>query len=129
MEENRHVRIGKGGASRRYRVDEPRSFLRRHFGLLARPPLAPDEVLHLSPCGSIHSWFLSKPIDVGFLDAECRVLAVRLSLKPWRIGAAPPGTRSVLEASAGALRRLAVGDRLQFQGPNQNFPTGRRRGV
>jgi len=94
------------------RVARAASARDRLVGLLDRTRLEPGEGLWLNPCGSVHTWGLRFPIDVLFLDAGGRVLALRSPLPPWRVALAPRGTHSVLEVAAGAARSVRVGERL-----------------
>jgi uncharacterized membrane protein (UPF0127 family) len=56
----------------------------------------------LMPCGSIHTFWMRFAIDVVMLDRNCRVLAVRQRVRPWRIVTAVRGTHSILELPAGS---------------------------
>jgi uncharacterized membrane protein (UPF0127 family) len=96
-----------------------RSFLSRLQGLIARPPLTPDTVLHLIPCGSIHTWGMAYPLDVVFLDRTGVVLKTVLNLKPFRMAMGGVRAASALEWRAGVLsaKSPAVGDRLILEGP------------
>lgn len=73
----------------------PRARMR---GLLGRDGL--DGALLLTPARSIHSFRMRFAIDVAYLDANHRVLAVE-TLRPNRLGRRARGTRHVLEAEAG----------------------------
>jgi uncharacterized membrane protein (UPF0127 family) len=69
----------------------------------------------ITPCGAVHTWGMRFPVDVLFLDSECRLLGARAVLRPWRIALAPAGTRSVLELPARRAAAVRPGDRLQFE--------------
>jgi len=87
----------------------------RMRGLLGRRDLHADEGLLLRPAGSIHTHFMRFPIDVVFLDRDCRVVDVRDALRPWRM-ARKRGAKAVLELRAGEARRrgVEVGDVLHL---------------
>jgi len=89
------------------------SHFSRMRGLLGRGELPPDEGLLLTPCASIHTWFMRFPIDVVFLQADLTVLKVKEHVRPWRL-VGSSGARSVLELPAGASAEhgLRPGDRL-----------------
>ena len=96
------------------RLELATSFWQRFRGLQFRRPLDAGHGLWLEPCTSIHTCWLRFPLDVAFLDARGTVLAVQRQVPPWRIRLAPPGTRAVLETTAGQLpQSLKTGDRLQ----------------
>ena len=87
-------------------------------GLLARPPLAGEgrEALWLSPCNSVHTFWMRYPIDVLFLDRGGRVLGWREGLAPWR-ACLQAGAYAAIELRAGGLSRLGPvkGEVLQWQ--------------
>lgn len=91
----------------------------RLVGLLGRSGLPLGEGLLLAPASSIHTFFMRFPIDIAFLDQNGRVLKAAAAVPPFRIVAAPRGTRSVLELPAGTLAasRTAAGDTLDLRQP------------
>lgn len=84
----------------------------RAAGLLFTPDLAPDEGVWLAPCSSVHAVALRARIGCAFLDADGRVLRVVDPLRRWRVAGAR-GARAVLEAPAGTLAGLTVGEVLR----------------
>ncbi|MFE9253145.1 DUF192 domain-containing protein [Streptomyces sp. NPDC007088] len=72
----------------------------RARGLLGRDGI--DGALLLSPAHGVHTLGMRFAIDVAFLDAHLRVLAVR-TMRPGRLGLPRPAARHVLEAEAGAM--------------------------
>jgi uncharacterized membrane protein (UPF0127 family)/CheY-like chemotaxis protein len=84
-------------------------------GLLGRRRLDLDEGLVLRPSFSVHTWFMSFPIDVVFVDADQVVLKIRDNLKPFRTTSCR-GAREVVELHAGEAERrgLVVGDRIAW---------------
>lgn len=92
------------------------TFLTRLVGLLGKTDLPPDYCLILTPCTGIHMFFMKIPLDIAYLDAKGCVLGLEPALMPWKVGKAPHGTRTVLEAPVGGvLSRLAVGDQISWQ--------------
>lgn len=93
-----------------------RSFALRLRGLLGRPPLAPGEGLLIEPCNAVHTFFMGYSIDVVFISAQHKVLALRSEVMPWR---ARQCLRAhyVVELAAGEINRLGleVGDLCQWQ--------------
>lgn len=57
---------------------------------------------------SIHTMFMRFAIDVVFLDAELRVLAVREAVPAWR-AVKQRGAKATLELAAGQAARLEIG--------------------
>ena len=86
----------------------------RLVGLLGRRSLAEDEGLLLTPCPSIHTFFMRFPIDILHLDREHVVVKAVRALRPFRFSACLRGGHSVLELPVGAIEASStqVGDRL-----------------
>jgi uncharacterized membrane protein (UPF0127 family) len=91
------------------------SFWARLRGLLGRRRLAPEQGLYLPSASSIHTFFMSFPIDVVFLDRDGYVHKVAASLRPFRVALAS-GASGALELAAGTAARagVEVGDVLAF---------------
>lgn len=91
----------------------------RARGLIGVHEMAIDECILLTPCKSIHTARMKMKIDVGFLDRELRVIAVREELPPGRFLVSPRlfRTRCVLEAAAGAFSEwgLRIGEALRLE--------------
>jgi uncharacterized membrane protein (UPF0127 family) len=90
------------------------SLVGRARGLLGHAPLASGQGMLISPCQSIHTFFMSFPIDVAFLSREMRIVHIIPSMRPWRLSPHLFKAHSVLELSAGALSATnsVVGDEL-----------------
>lgn len=88
------------------RVSVARTFRERLGGLLARPPLGPEEALLLMPCRSIHTFGMGYGLDILFLDKDGDILAAHRGLTPWRMLHGPRGAVMTLEMAAGTLDRL-----------------------
>ena len=84
-------------------------------GLLGRSELGEGEGLLLRPCKAIHMAGMAFPLDVGFLDAEGRLIAMYPHLPPrartrWHLRA-----RQALELPAGTFAATGsdLGDVLE----------------
>ena len=89
-------------------------FWPRLAGLQFRRPLASDAGLLLVPCNSVHTCFMRFAVDVVFLDGNGSVLAVRRSLRPWRLAWGPRKSHAVLELLAGSAD-LQPGEKLRLE--------------
>ena len=89
------------------------SLLDRCRGLLGTISLSMDDGLWITPCRSVHTFFMTYPIDILFLDDQGVVLS-RKTLLPWRLSAWERRAQGVLELAAGkiAQSKTDVGDRL-----------------
>jgi len=79
----------------------------RMRGLLGRPGLGAGEGMLFPRTGSVHTMFMRFPIDVVFLDAEMRVLAVREAVPAWR-AVKERGAKATLELGAGEAARAGI---------------------
>ena len=88
--------------------------LERARGLLLRDDWTFDLALMLEPCAAVHTFGMSTALDVVFVDADDRIIAVRTNLRPWRI-AWQFGARRVWEFHCGAVTALELqqGDLLR----------------
>lgn len=84
-------------------------------GLLGRPPLARGEGLLLRPCKAVHMAGMAFPLDVGFLDADGRLIAMYQALPPRARTRWHRGARQALELPAGtfAATGTGIGDLLE----------------
>lgn len=88
---------------------------KRNKGLLGRKGLAPGEGLWITPCESVHTFFMQFPIDLVYLDRKNRVRKTRSSVPPWRLSACL-SAHSILELPAGTIlaTQTQTGDTLEF---------------
>jgi len=86
----------------------------RFKGLIGVHELAPGEGLAIIPCNGVHCMFMSIPIDVLYVSADHRVVALDPQMRPWAIGRFYRAAHYVIELPAGAIARTgtAVGDQL-----------------
>lgn len=81
---------------------------RRFMGLMFRGELPAGHGLALTPCSSIHMFFMRIPLDVAFLDREGQVLRVYHGIRPWRVTRVVRGARTAVELPAGTLRAAGI---------------------
>jgi uncharacterized protein len=97
-----------------------RGFRRRSQGLLGRRQLSPDEGMLFEaeplPLMWMHTFFMTFPIDIVFLDRGDVVINVQSSLQPWRLSPMVFGARKAIELAEGAAARAEteVGDLILF---------------
>lgn len=77
----------------------------RMIGLMFSKDIPRGDGLLISPCNSIHTFFMRYPIDVVFLDKNNIVVKFYRSLKAWRITPLFFRSNKVLELRAGTLPR------------------------
>ncbi|AOM83866.1 DUF192 domain-containing protein [Salisediminibacterium beveridgei] len=84
-------------------VRRAETFWSRLRGLTFTKAVNEQSGLYLSPCRSIHTWFMKIPIDVVYLDAEDVVVATECSLAPWKMGMHAKGAKKVVELAEGKV--------------------------
>ena len=91
----------------------------RMRGLLGRRTLADGCGMCISPCNSIHTFFMKFPLDLVFLSAEDEVVKTFFGVRPWTMVYAGGRARKVIEVRAGWLSRdaLKIGDRITLSDP------------
>jgi len=77
--------------------------LERMKGLLGRKTLDRGEGMVISPCNSIHTFFMRFSIDAIFYGPDGKVVAAIQHLKPFRATRIYPGVKGVVELPAGTL--------------------------
>ena len=89
----------------------------RARGLLGHAPLRAGQGMLITPCHSIHTWFMSFAIDVAFLDIDNRIVHVIPDMPPGRVSPHLFRAQSVLELPARTLSTsgTVVGDQLAVQ--------------
>ncbi|MEE9240542.1 MAG: DUF192 domain-containing protein [bacterium] len=97
------------------------TFWSRLKGLLGST-LGDDEGLYITPGSSIHTIGMSYPIDVVFLDAAGKALALYHRLKPWRMTHWIRGASGVLELPEGTLEKhgLRVGQTVEISAQTES---------
>jgi uncharacterized membrane protein (UPF0127 family) len=100
------------------RAELATGFFTRLRGLLGRKGLDDGCGLVLRPTDSIHTFFMTFPIDVVFLDKSGQVLKVIEAMKPGRVSPLVPHGKTVVELPVGTIARAAImpGDRLSIPG-------------
>jgi uncharacterized protein len=88
---------------------------KRRTGLLRHERLEPGQGLWITPCESVHTFFMKFAIDLVYLDKNKKVRKVRHRVPPWRLSACL-AAHSVLELPAGAAAASSTqtGDQLAF---------------
>ena len=83
-------------------------------GLIGRDRLTEGQGLLFRGCSSVHTLFMSFPIDVVYLDNKQTVVGVDINLRPWRVGGIYWGAKHVLELRCYTAGLLKKGDKLEF---------------
>lgn len=97
-------------------VDVADTSAKRRVGLLKHERLEPGTGLWITPCESVHTFFMKFPIDLVYLDKKKRVRKVRSAVPAWRLSACL-SAHSILELPAGTVERTGTqaGDELAIE--------------
>src|SRR5689334_13383506 len=89
---------------------------KRRTGLLKRERLEAGEGLWITPCESVHTFFMKFPIDLVYLDKDKKVRKVRKAVPAWRLSACLTA-HSILELPAGTIEETGTrtGDVLEIE--------------
>ncbi len=91
------------------------NWFERARGLLGRKGLQDGEAMLISPCNSIHTFFMSSAIDVVYLDKGMNVVKICPALTPWHFSGCTKA-QMVLElpAHAASHYNIQTGMRLSW---------------
>ena len=78
-------------------------YLGRLRGLLGRRSLAPGDGIVISPCSSVHMFFMLLSLDVVYLDRDRRVVKTVSRLRPFAVSLGGRGARITLELPTGTI--------------------------
>lgn len=95
------------------RLEAAESFKTRAIGLIGTRSMK-DYALLFPQCNWIHTFFMSIPIDVVYVDKKMKIKKIDHSLQPWRMPLPVFGAATVIEMEAGLAERfnLQVGEEL-----------------
>ena len=97
-------------------IEVAESAAQRVKGLLGRDCLEDGQGLLFKHCSSLHTFFMSFPIDILFMDKRGKVLKTAANVTPFRLVAAPLRSYYALELPAGVIDSSVtrVGDLLKL---------------
>ena len=89
------------------------TFLSRLIGLIGKRELV-DQALIIKRAKQVHTFFMSFPIDLIFLDEKWIVVRSFSSMKPFRISPRIRNSHLVVELPSGSVRKseTSIGDIL-----------------
>lgn len=92
------------------------SFWARFKGLMLTKSMPGHLALHISPCPSIHTFFMRYPIDVLYLNKKKEIVGMEEGLVPGKIGKRFSKAESVIELPAGRIKdtSMTVGQTVAF---------------
>lgn len=92
------------------------NWLERARGLLGRDQLQAGEAMLISPCNSVHTFFMSYTIDVVYLDKNLKIVKICPELGPWQLsGCSSAAMVLELPAQTANNLNLQVGTQISWQ--------------
>lgn len=86
----------------------------RMLGLMFSTGLPDCDGFLISPCNSIHTFFMRYSLDILFLDKNFKIVKAIYGLAPWRMTWVYFKSRHVLEMKAGTMKKgLYAGETLE----------------
>ena len=99
------------------RVRVAKTVKSRIKGLLGRRGLDPDEGLLITPCDSVHTFFMKFPIDLLYLNQDLKVVRIIANMRPSRMTSCLGKASHVLELKGGVLEAFSniAGATIRFE--------------
>lgn len=88
---------------------------RRARGMIARDFQGFDAFI-IPACSSVHTWLMTRSLDLVFVDSTRRVVQCMKDVKPWRLIFGVTSAKTVIELPAGKLYDIpvSIGDQLSW---------------
>tara|TARA_Y100000768_G_scaffold388327_1_gene383562 strand:- start:10581 stop:10931 length:351 start_codon:yes stop_codon:yes gene_type:complete len=87
----------------------------RMIGLMFSKNLGERDGLLISPCNSIHTFFMRYELDIVFLSRDNKIVKIIRKMKPWRMTWMYFRAAKVLEMMGGTLpAEVEAGDELNI---------------
>ncbi len=95
-------------------IREASSLKDRVIGLMFSNKMMNMDGLLITPCKSIHTFFMKFSIDVVFIDKKNHIVKIIRSMKPWRMTGFYLNALHTLELPSGTLTEdIKEGDELE----------------
>lgn len=93
------------------------NFFERLKGVIGKSEMDENQALCIRPCNSIHMMFMKFSIDVIFLDASNRVIAMLENFKPWKVSKIIKRSKVVIEMPVYSIKmkNIKLDDTIKFQ--------------
>lgn len=114
MEDKIYKLVAKDGAVISHKMVTATNTFSRMLGLMFSEKLPDCDGFLISPCNSIHTFFMRYSLDVLFLDKNFKIVKVIYDLTPWKMTWIYFKSRHVLEMKAGTMKKgLNAGETLE----------------
>ncbi len=107
------MKISKGELTIAKKVEIANTSISRMIGLMFSKNIGDRDGLLITPCNSIHTFFMRYDLDIVFLSKDNKVVKVIRNMKPWRMTWMYFKASKVLEMTGGTLpTEIQKGDEL-----------------
>ncbi len=91
------------------------NFFKRLKGLLGKKELPNNQCMIITPCKSVHTFFMKFPIHVVFINKNYEIVEIIENMEPGHISSYVRNAWSVIEMPVNESEKLkiSVGDKLQ----------------
>ncbi len=89
-------------------IETANTLLTRMKGLLGKPFLNPGQALIITPCNSIHTFFMRFAIDVLFINRNNVIVGLIGDLKPFRLSPVYFNSFFAVELPAGTIQATST---------------------
>jgi uncharacterized membrane protein (UPF0127 family) len=114
MENKEYILKTKEGIIICHTMVEAKNIFYRMKGLMFSKQLPNCDGFLISPCNSIHTFFMLYDLDIVFLDKDFETVKIIYNMSPWKMTWIYFRARHVLEMKAGTLSKmLKIGDKLE----------------
>lgn len=114
MEIKKYKLINENGEVISHEMVMVKNVFSRMLGLMFSTELPECDGFLISPCNSIHTFFMRYSLDILFLDKNFKIVKVIYGLSPWKITWVYFKSRHVLEMKAGTMKKgLNNGETLE----------------
>lgn len=114
MENKIYKLIQKNGEVICHKMVTAQNIFSRMMGLMFSAELPDCDGFLISPCNSIHTFFMRYSLDILFLDKNFKIVKAIYGLSPWRMTWIYLKSSHVLEMKAGTMKKgLNAGETLE----------------
>lgn len=89
-------------------IDIADNFFTRFMGLMFKKELQKNNGLIISPCNSIHMFFMNFPLDILFVDKNNIICDYLEDIKPWKVSKIYFNAEYTIELPSGTIKEKNI---------------------
>jgi len=90
------------------------NFISRLVGLMGKKQVKNNTGLLISPCNSVHTFFMKFNLDIIFIDKNNIILKIYRNMSPWKISKIHIKSIFCIEGNSGCFKLLNTGDKIKI---------------